>query len=210
MAGDSGSPGRRLRALRILWMAGRGRTLRGRPEIRSKRCNNSGLLGIGLLMEKRLSSGVTVESESIDALYAAQQRQLVRMAALLVGRADLAEEIVQEAFVVVGDRWASLDRPGAYLRRVVINGCWQARRRAGVEVRYLEAVPRDLVEEMPVRLIELRAALDTLNERHRAVIVLRYFVDLPDIEIAELLGVEHSSVRSIAHRALHRLRKELE
>ena len=172
--------------------------------------NNLASADIVLLMEERLSDGLTATPCSIDELFAAEREQLVRMAALLTGRGDVAEEIVQDAFVAVDNRWESLQSPGAYLRRTVINGCWQAKRRASVEDRYLERLPRDGVEEMPVRLIELRSALDSLNERQRAVIVLRYFVDLPDIEIGEMLGVEHSTVRSIAHRALRRLREELE
>ena len=63
--------------------------------------------------------------------------------------------------------------------------------------------------EIPERLIELRSALDCLSDRQRIVVVLRYFVDLPDDEIAQALDVKPSTVRSLAHRALAVLRREL-
>ena len=59
-------------------------------------------------------------------------------------------------------------------------------------------------------LLELRDALGRLGERQRAVVVLRYFADLPDVEIAEVLGCRPSTVRSLVRRALRVLRKELE
>ncbi|MXZ53343.1 MAG: sigma-70 family RNA polymerase sigma factor, partial [Acidimicrobiaceae bacterium] len=64
-------------------------------------------------------------------------------------------------------------------------------------------------DEIPERLIELRSALDYLSDRQRIVVVLRYFVDLPDDEIAQALDVKPSTVRSLAHRALAVLRREL-
>ena len=70
-------------------------------------------------------------------------------------------------------------------------------------------VNRATSAELPTELIELRAALDRLGERARTVVVLRYFVDLPDREIAALLGCRVATVRSIAHRSLRTLREEL-
>ena len=60
-----------------------------------------------------------------------------------------------------------------------------------------------------MHVIELRSALDRLTDRQRIVVVLRYFVDIPDEEIARILDVKPSTVRSLAHRALSALRKEL-
>lgn len=134
---------------------------------------------------------------------------MLRMATLLVGSAAVAEEVVQDAFIEVGRRWESLDRPGAYLRRSVVNGCGQALRRRSVEQRYALLVSEPQSVELPARLLELRDALGRLNERQRAVVVLRYFVDIPDVEIADVLGVRPSTVRSLARRALAVLRKEL-
>ena len=134
---------------------------------------------------------------------------MVRMATLLVGSAAVAEEVVQDAFVEVGRRWESLERPGAYLRRSVVNGCGQALRRRAVEERYACLVDGPGSVELPARLLELQDALTRLSERQRTVVVLRYFVDIPDEEIADVLGVRPPTVRSLARRALAVLRKEL-
>lgn len=135
---------------------------------------------------------------------------MVRMATLMVGSAAMAEEVVQDAFSEVARRWNTLDRPGAYLRRSVVNGCGQVLRRRSVEDRYAKLIGAPTDVELPTRLLELREALDHLTERQRIVVVLRYFVDIPDDEIAEVLDVRPSTVRSLARRALAVLRKELE
>lgn len=133
---------------------------------------------------------------------------MVRLAVLLVGSRPMAEEIVQDSFSVVLQRWDTLDRPGAYLRTVVVNGCRMALRRRETERRHRELDP-PLPAESPDELIELHEALGTLPERQRVVVVLRYFADRTDAEIAEALGCRPATVRSLAHRGLTRLRKEL-
>ena len=135
---------------------------------------------------------------------------MLRIATLMVGSAAVAEEVVQDAFVVVGRRWSSLERPGAYLRTTVINGCAQVLRRRNAEDRALASRLPEREVELPSRLVELRDAMDRLSDRQRIVIVLRYFVDIPDDEIADVLGVRSSTVRSLARRGLKVLRKELE
>ncbi len=147
--------------------------------------------------------------DGVSLLFAQERQPMVRMATLMVGSAAVAEEVVQDAFSVVSQRWGSLVRPGAYLRQTVVNGCAQVLRRRSVEDRYarLESVPDSV--EIPTRLLEIRDALDRLSERQRIVVVLRYFVDISDGEIAEVLGVRPATVRSLARRALAALRKEL-
>lgn len=135
---------------------------------------------------------------------------MVRMAALLVGSSSLAEEIVQESAITVRERWASIDQPGAYLRTTVVNACGATLRRRRVEQRHQPALAVAQIEQFPTELLELRRALDSLNDRQRSVVVLRYFVDIHDDEIAALLGVRPSTVRSVARRAFATLRKELQ
>ena len=135
---------------------------------------------------------------------------MVRMATLLVGSAAIAEEVVQDAFASVSKCWDGLQRPGAYLRTSVVNGCAQVLRRRSIEDRYRTARLEVADDESLARLLDLRAALDRLTDRQRIVVVLRYFVDVPDHEIAEVLGVQPATVRSLVHRALAVLRKELE
>ena len=143
----------------------------------------------------------------LTALYDREHAPMLRVACLLVGERAIAEEIVHDAFATVSERWTQLDNPGGYLRTTVVNGCRMAMRRRATERRH---APTDAATvAAPTELIELRAALDQLRERERAVIVLRYFVDIPDAEIAQLLGCREATVRSTVHRALKTLRKEL-
>lgn len=149
-------------------------------------------------------------SADLSRLFTTERAPMVRMATLVIGSAALAEEVVQDAFLEVSRRWESLDRPGAYLRRTVLNGCAMALRHRSVEDRYVHLEVGSAAQELPSRLIELRDALDRLSERQRIVVVLRYFVDITDEEIADVLGVRPASVRSLARRAFAVLRKELE
>ena len=144
----------------------------------------------------------------LESLFVAERVPMVRLATLMVGSRAVAEEVVQDAFASVSERWDGIDRPGAYLRTAVVNGCAQTLRRRSVEARH-RPVALENPDEIPERLIELRSALDYLSDRQRIVVVLRYFVDLPDDEIAQALDVKPSTVRSLAHRALAVLRREL-
>ncbi len=147
-------------------------------------------------------------AEELGELFARERAPMLRLAVLMVGSAQIAEEVVQDAFEAVGVRWGSLDRPGGYLRTCVVNGCRAVVRRRELERRVAgEAVPRAPVG--PDHLAELRDALDRLGERQRTVIVLRYFVDVSDDEIAAVLDCRPATVRSLAHRALAVLREEL-
>ncbi|MGZ4683549.1 MAG: RNA polymerase sigma factor [Acidimicrobiales bacterium] len=153
-------------------------------------------------------AGPGTETSSPDALFRLEQPGMVRLAVLLVGSRAQAEEIVQDGFSVVLQRWDTLDRPGAYLCTVVVNGCRMALRRRETEQRHRDLDP-PLPVDSPAELVELHAALDTLPERQRVVVVLRYFADRSDTEIAETLGCRPATVRSLAHRGLGHLRKEL-
>ena len=80
------------------------------------------------------------DERSFDDLFERERTAMVRVAFLLVGSEQLAEEIVQDAFTSVHLRWARLDRPGAYLRQCVVNGARRALRRRTLERRHLRAV----------------------------------------------------------------------
>ena len=151
---------------------------------------------------------LTGNSADLEKLFLVERVPMVRLATLMVGSRAIAEEVVQDAFASVSERWKGLERPGAYLRTSVVNGCSQTLRRRSVEDRHRPATLKT-PGEIPERLIELRSALDRLTDRQRIVVVLRYFVDIPDEEIARILDVKPSTVRSLAHRALSALRKEL-
>ena len=95
----------------------------------------------------------------LESLFLAERVPMVKLATLMVGSRAIAEEVVQDAFATVGERWDGLDRPGAYLRTAVVNGCAQTLRRRSVENRH-RSVRLENSDEIPIRLIELRSALD--------------------------------------------------
>ncbi|MYJ30027.1 MAG: hypothetical protein F4072_08685, partial [Acidimicrobiaceae bacterium] len=97
---------------------------------------------------------------SFDGLFSARRVPMVRLATLLVGSPAIAEEVVQDAFVAVSERWDTVDRPDAYLRRSVINGCAGILRRRTIEQRYRAARLEVADDEIPEQLIDLRTALD--------------------------------------------------
>lgn len=156
-------------------------------------------------------NGVGSTSGGLRQLILDERQAMLRLATLLVGSRAVAEDVVQDACVSVDQRWDQLDNPGGYLRTAVVNGCRMVLRRRAVEQRYLAGIDRpSMSTDLPSHLIEVRDALGRLGERQQMVVVLRYFADLPDEEIARLVGCRRSTVRSVARRALEKLRKELE
>jgi RNA polymerase sigma factor (sigma-70 family) len=159
----------------------------------------------------RSESGVPTDADARFAdLFAVERDGMVRLASLLVDSVAIAEEVVQEAFISVREKWEGVDRPGAYLRTSVVNGCSAVLRRRAIEDRFqtVRSAQPEIVD-LPIHLFELRAALDCLTGRQRFVIVLRYFADASDHEIAQLMEVRSATVRSLRRRAFSILRKEL-
>jgi RNA polymerase sigma-70 factor (sigma-E family) len=145
---------------------------------------------------------------SFDDVYRREQVAMVRLAVLLVGSHALAEEIVQDAFAQLFERWDRIDRPAAYLRTCVVNGCRRAHRRRRQDQRVAEGA----VPPAPIGLgaDHLADALAALPPRRRAAVVLRYYEDLSEAEIAEALGVRRGTVKSLLHRGLAELRAAVE
>lgn len=156
----------------------------------------------------------------VVALYAAHRLALVRLAVLLVDDLPLAEDVVQDAFLALHRRQRSLTDPAAalgYLRTSVVNGSRSAlRRRRTVRThgRRLHPVPEDV---SPADLGVLRAAAQdevlravrALPPRQREVLVLRYWSELSERQIAATLGISEGTVKSAASRGLDRLERLL-
>ena len=155
---------------------------------------------------------------AVTVLYTANWAPLVRLAALLTGDASVAEEVVQEAFVALHRRWPRLYDPAAapgYLRASVVNGARSAVRHRGVQERHRPpgAAPPAGPEERALRASEdatVLAALRNLPRRQQEVLVLRYYADASEQEIATTLGISRGAVKSHAHRGLAALRVALE
>ena len=135
------------------------------------------------------------DGADLGSLFLVERVPMVRLATLMVGSRAIAEEVVQDAFASVSERWNGLARPGAYLRTTVVNGCVQTLRRRSVEDRHRPDT-LEIPGEIPEGLIELRSALDRLTDRQRIMVVLRYFVDMPDEEIAQMLDVRPPRARA--------------
>jgi RNA polymerase sigma-70 factor (sigma-E family) len=154
---------------------------------------------------------------AIGILYPAHWAPLVRLAALLSGDPSVAEEIVQDAFIALHRRWDRLADPAAapgYLRASVVNGARSAIRHRVVVERSRQPGPPDPVDpaDRAVRVAEdaeVLAALRALPQRQREVLVLRYYSDLSEQDIATALGISRGAVKSHAHRGLGTLRRHL-
>ena len=153
------------------------------------------------------------DDEEVAWAVAVQHPHLVRLAFLLAGDRDRADEAVALAV----ERALGKARTGeirdlpAYLRAAVVNEVRSGGRRDGArrrrEERYVAATgPVAALDEGAARRADVRAALDALPTRQRAVVVLRYFADLTEAQTAAALGVRVGTVKSQAAKALLRLR----
>jgi RNA polymerase sigma-70 factor (sigma-E family) len=158
---------------------------------------------------------------SFGAFFAAHYHPALRLAALLSGDQSRAEDAVCDAFAKVYARWrrGGIDNVDAYLRQAVVNTLRSGWRRRAVEQR-TDAGVRQLVrsahaaaagfEQRVVERDAIWAALAELSDGQRRVLVLRYYEDLSEIEIARLLGIAVGTVKSQAARGLARLQRLLD
>ncbi len=145
---------------------------------------------------------------------AARQGALFRAALLLTGHREDAEDLLQTAFAKLATRWRQVKvagHPDAYVRRILYNQRISWWRRGTSRREYLvDSVPELVRLEDPASSAAIRVAvakaLGRLTVKQRAVIVLRYLEDLPEAEVAEILGCSVGTVRSQTHRTLERLR----
>ncbi|HSF26073.1 MAG TPA: SigE family RNA polymerase sigma factor [Actinomycetes bacterium] len=156
--------------------------------------------------------------EAVTALYTAHYRSLVRLSALLLREQGAAEEVVQDAFVAMHGAWRRLrdpDKSLAYLRRTVVNRSRSALRRRRTAEKYAPAPMPDAASAEHHALVALEhqavvRALHTLPTRQRETLVLRYYADLSEAEIAEAMGISRGAVKSHASRGMATLRSTLE
>lgn len=138
-----------------------------------------------------------------EEAYAASYRTLLRVAYVLTGSAQAAEDVVHDVFVSAAGRIAGLEAPEPYLRVAVVNRCRSLHRRQ----QRAPHLPPPEAAHLDVELVELRDALASLSDRRRTAVVLRYLCDLPDQEIADILKCRRATVRSLVLRGLAELRE---
>jgi RNA polymerase sigma-70 factor (sigma-E family) len=166
-------------------------------------------IGVGTAGEQR----VGVAAADFDAFVRQHTAALLRTAFLLTGNHHAAEELLQDTFVHLYPQWSrvhSADSPVAYVRRTLTNRFVSSRRtRASRDLAVWELPDgwdgEDLAESIATRRATWQL-LARLPDRQRAAVVLRYVNDLPDDEIAAILGCRPATVRSLLSRGLAALR----
>jgi RNA polymerase sigma-70 factor (sigma-E family) len=154
-----------------------------------------------------------VDDQEFDAYVGASGPRLKRLAFLLTGDLDAAEDLLQTAYAKALPRWSRIrtyDQPDAYMRRVLVNGrtsLW--RRTRGREVLTDRVPDRAGADPMSARdeAEDLRRALLALPAKQRAAVVLRFYCDLSEQETAAAMGVSVGTVKSHTSRGLARLRE---
>lgn len=168
-----------------------------------------------------LESGTSDAAAVVTALYAANALGLGKLAYVMIGDREAAADIVQDAFSGLYRRWEHLSDPGkalSYVRSAVLNSCRSVLRRRRREL-FGGLAPRDAEQASAESVVlseeerkVVMAALRKLPHRQREVLVLRFYLDMAESEIAAEMGIGPSTVRSSAHRgllALGRIIKEM-
>jgi RNA polymerase sigma factor (sigma-70 family) len=149
-------------------------------------------------------SDIAPRPQTFDAFYREQWAKMVRLAWLMTGSRELAEDLVQDAFVHVGAKWESVQAPTAYLRVAVTNAVRAQARRKSRE----RSLPDERVQPvLPRELDETWHLLDLLPTRQRQALVLRFYADLPLTEVAEALHCREGTAKSLVHRGLARMKE---
>jgi RNA polymerase sigma factor (sigma-70 family) len=152
-------------------------------------------------------------NERLNELFRIERKPLLRVAFLLLGSREAAEDVVQDAFASVGRRLDSIENPMAYLRTTVVNGArrWHRQRERDHRKQARRGLDDVVVDtSWSADAIAVRAALSELPFDQREAIVLRYFADLSFREIGELLDCPTQTVATRVRRGLDRVRHALE
>jgi RNA polymerase sigma-70 factor (sigma-E family) len=155
---------------------------------------------------------------AVTAIYSEHYRSLVRLAAFLVRDTSTAEEVVQDSFVAMHGAWRRLrdtDKALSYLRQSVVNRSRSVLRHRMVVDKNTPKPPPDMPSAEHGAIIQLErsavvSALRGLPERQREALVLRYYGDLSEAQIASVMGISRGAVKSHTARAMAALRVVLE
>ncbi|WP_405977392.1 RNA polymerase sigma factor [Streptomyces sp. NBC_00158] len=164
-------------------------------------------------------AGETPRPPTVTELYHAHRLGMVRLAVLLVDDLGTAEDVVQDAFTALyrryGEQISEVDNALGYLRTSVVNTARSVLRRRRTARAWIPPVSADVPSAEASVVLgeahrEVLAALGKLTVRRRQVLVLRYWADMSEAEIAETLGISRGAVKSNASRALDALERILE
>lgn len=148
-----------------------------------------------------------------DSWYEEQHPRVLAALTVASGRPDVAAEATDEAFVRAYERWARVQRmesPGGWLYRVALNDLRRRCRRQAIERELLRRQPEPpAVEAPPLPAPHVWEAVRSLPERQRVAVALRYLLDLPESEVARVMGVTRGSVSASLTTARQRLQAQL-
>lgn len=156
--------------------------------------------------------------QAVTKLYISHYRSLVRLAFLLVRDEPTAEEVVQECFMAMHDGWRRLrdeDKALSYLKQAVVNRSKSVLRHRSVVDRNAPKPAPDMPSAEQGAMAHLErtaviAALRTLPDRQRQALVLRYYGDMSEAQIAQSMGISKGAVKSHTARGMSALRTFLE
>jgi RNA polymerase sigma-70 factor (sigma-E family) len=156
--------------------------------------------------------------QAVTRLYMTYYRSLVRLAVLLVRDEPTAEEVVQDCFIAMSDGWHRLrdeEKALSYLRQAVVNRSKSVLRHRSVVDRNAPKPAPDMpsAEHGPISLLDQNTvitALRGLPDRQRQALVLRYYADMSEAQIAEMMGISKGAVKSHTARGMSSLRAVLE
>jgi len=148
--------------------------------------------------------------DELRAIYEGRLAELTRVAAAIVGDANAAEDVVQEAFVRAVRQRSSYDGRGSlngWIWRIVVNAARDARAQR-INTSDIELLEEPTPAEDPRRAL-VREAVEQLPERQRLVLFLRYYADLDYRAIADVVAISEGTVAATLHTAHTRLRQLL-
>jgi RNA polymerase sigma factor (sigma-70 family) len=177
-------------------------------------------VGSGVIVLKgdlrREDHSLRADARTIEELYVEHVGEALRLAYLVTGDREAAKDLAHDAFVRAAGRLASLraaDAFGPYLRRAVVNACISHQRRLAVRRSYLDRYGGDESTAFMPNVEERDAvirAIAALPVRQRTAVVLRYWADLSEDDMAAALDCTVPAVRGLLQRALATLRSRSE
>ena len=157
--------------------------------------------------------GARDRDQEFKAFYFAEAGKLKRLALLMIGDRDRADDLTHDALLRTYKAWNRIkaEDPGPYVRQALVNGCRNHLRKRAVERRHTPEPMLDSADASPsvIEALRVAAALEILSPVRRAVVLLRFFEDLPEAQIAQMLDRPLNTIKSDLRRALEQLRPVL-
>lgn len=169
---------------------------------------------VGMIIEPARRAVAADGDTALVAFCRREHPRLVGTIGYLVGDAELAQDLAQEALLRAVRQWdqvAALESPGGWVHRVAVNLALSALRKRSTRRRIDDRVASWVRSERPAgadieATLSVRTAVAALPDRQRIAIVLRYFADLPVTEVAELMGCPPGTVKTLTSRAIAALK----